>query len=272
MPITVHCLASGSSGNAFLVEVGETLIALDCGVSARAFADGLRMAGRTSDELDALLLTHEHADHVRGLSHFIRHRLPILATAGTARQLHISAAQRVELVPGREVSIGQTRVTALAVEHDAAQPCGFFIDAGDARMTLITDLGTADERFHDPLTASDLIVVEANHDEAMLRDGPYPLHLKRRILSDRGHLSNASCATLLATALCHDSRARTVWLAHLSATNNRPNLARNTVQRALAAHGHASVLRTLPRRGAAVRWQSNEGITAVEQMPLPFTS
>jgi phosphoribosyl 1,2-cyclic phosphodiesterase len=158
----------------------------------------------------------------------------------------------------------------LAVSHDAAEPCGFHVRGTEFGLTILTDLGRADESLHDYLMASDLIVVEANHDEDVLRWGPYPSHLKRRILSPRGHLSNAACGELLATVVARQNRPRTIWLAHLSLTNNRPSLARQSVERALARSGVALPVIPLSRHGHEHVWRPNSPTAAVVQMALPL--
>jgi phosphoribosyl 1,2-cyclic phosphodiesterase len=250
----VRSLGSGSSGNALLVESEDCLIAVDCGIGARELVSGLRAAGRTLAELDAVLLTHEHTDHIRALPPVIAGKVPVLATAGTARAARLPMAAWEPVRAGAPVSIKWLEVTPLAVSHDAAEPCGYFVRCGACAIAVFTDLGSPHESLHPYLAASDLVVLEANHDEHLLRRGPYPAHLKRRVLSDVGHLSNVDCGSLLAAALPLDGRTRTVWLAHLSTTNNRPELARTTVRHALAAHGVDAEVVSLPRYRQDVVW------------------
>lgn len=268
--IVVRSLGSGSSGNALLVDTGDCLLVVDCGIGPRALAQGLRAAGRRFEDLDAVLLTHEHTDHVRSLPTVVARQVPVLATPGTARATRLPIAGWQPVRSHVTLKLGMTEVTPLPVSHDAVEPCGYYVRTQSQAVTILTDLGVAHESLHDYLAASDLIVVEANHDEQMLRLGPYPAHLKRRVLSPTGHLSNAACGSLLVAALPAESRTRTIWLAHLSATNNRPELARTTVQGALAEHGRLAEVLPLPRHGQDVVWQS--GPTAPAQLGFEFSA
>jgi len=270
MTLSVRCLGSGSSGNALLVDAGTSAVVVDCGIGARALGAGLRAAGRAIGDLAAVLLTHEHADHVRALPQVLKAGVPLVATAGTARAADLPATRTEVVRPNRPVAVGEIEVTALAVCHDAAEPCGFHLRAGGAAVTVVTDLGRGEAALHNHLAAADLVVLEANHDEAMLRAGPYPAHLKRRVLSPSGHLSNADCGSLLAAALTAGAASPTVWLAHLSTTNNRPALARQTVQAALARHGLTPVVVPLPRHGHERVWQPGEARGGAVQLAMPF--
>ena len=250
----VRSLGSGSSGNALLVQTESCLIAVDCGISPRALVSGLRAAGRRLADLDAVLLTHEHADHVRSLPQVLAGRVPVLATRGTPSAARLPAAVWEPVRANVPFTVQDFEVTPLAVSHDAAEPCGYHLRCRGATLTVLTDLGVAHESLHPYLATSDLVVLEANHDEQLLRCGPYPAHLKRRVLSDAGHLSNADCGSLLAAALTVDGRSRTVWLAHLSTTNNRPELARAAVRGALTGRGVDAQVIALPRHGHDVTW------------------
>lgn len=269
--LTVRNLGSGSSGNALLVDADGTALLVDCGIGARALTAGLRAADRPLSTIDAVLLTHEHADHVRALPQVARAKLPIVATGGTALAAEL-ARDRREVAPcGRPIAIGALTVTPLAVSHDAAEPCAFHIESPSGSLLVATDLGRPAEGWQDRLAACDLIVIEANHDEAMLRSGPYPAHLKRRVLSERGHLSNAACGAFLAAALhATTHRSPTIWLAHLSATNNRPTLAQATVGRLLAERHLALPVLPLPRHGGNAHWRRGEVDPTPRQLPLLF--
>jgi phosphoribosyl 1,2-cyclic phosphodiesterase len=268
--LIVRSLGSGSSGNALLIDTGDGAVLIDCGVGVRPLAVGLRAAGRRLDQLDAVLLTHEHVDHARLLPRALAARVPIVATAGTARAAAVPRPAWQEVRRGAALRLPHLTVTALAVAHDAAEPCGYFVEAAEGRIVVLTDLGSPDPALVEYLAAADLIVLEANHDEAMLRAGPYPAPLKRRILSATGHLANADCAGLLATALGDARSPRTVWLAHLSLTNNRPDLARSAVERALVARGAAHRVTPLPRGGHDLIWRPGRPASAAIQMTLPL--
>ncbi|CAA9546973.1 MAG: hypothetical protein AVDCRST_MAG49-1457 [uncultured Thermomicrobiales bacterium] len=257
MPIAVQSFGSGSSGNALLVESSETLILIDCGLAPRSLAAALAASGRSLGDLDAVLLTHEHVDHMRALSGLARAGVTVVCTAGTARSAAVASERWEEIRPATELRLGDLAIEALPVSHDAAEPCGFTLSADGVRVTVATDLGRADAALHGVVAVSDLVVLEANHDEEMLRRGPYPARTKRRVLSDLGHLSNDASGALLAASFVGTRRLPTVWLAHLSQTNNRPELARQAVARALAARDQVAPILPLPRREVGPVWRSN---------------
>lgn len=250
----VQSLSSGSSGNALFVQSGATRLLIDCGIGPRTLQAALLAHSTSVREINAVLLTHEHDDHVRGLAHIVRLGVPIHATEGTARAAGVGGSRVSVHAYGAETRIGNVSVQLMRTSHDAEQPCGFSICDGDSRVTLLTDLGMTDESYVELVAASDLLVIEANHDVHMLRSGPYPQHLKKRVLSPTGHLSNADCATFLRTALGESRSCSSVWLAHLSATNNRPQLAERTVEQSLAGAKIRPVVQALPRREPGPVW------------------
>lgn len=270
MALTVRSLGSGSTGNALVVNADGCLVVVDCGIGSRALSAGLQASGHRLEDVAAVLLTHEHVDHVRSLPQVLKAGVAVVATAGTARAAALPSGRVKTLRDGMSTAVGRIEVTALAVSHDAAEPSGFHLTSGGTAITVLTDLGRPDPALNDHLAASDLIVLEANHDEAMLRAGPYPSHLKRRVLSATGHLSNADCARMLADALSDASQFPTVWLAHLSTTNNRPSIARQTVQRSLAHHGLAPTIVPLPRSGHERVWTPGQDADVTRQLALPF--
>ena len=265
--VTVVSFGSGSSGNAFLVRTAVGALLVDCGVGIRSIVAGLRAQGIGLRDLDAVLVTHEHGDHVRSLPQVLRAGVPILATHGTQSAARIPAAASVRIVAGTTFHAAGLAVVPLTVSHDAAEPCGFLLERQGIGVLVVTDLGQADDGLVEPIRRSALVVLEANHDEAMLRAGPYPAHLKRRVLSHRGHLSNADCGLTLAESLRGAPERRTVWLAHLSETNNRPELARRTVEQHLARVGSGAVVAPLPRR-SSVRWCSAERPSPTAQLSM----
>ena len=231
----VSILASGSKGNSVYVELDGTRLLVDAGISAARIKKGLDRHGVDLQSIDAVLVTHEHIDHVRGLKTLSKqYRLPILATQGTLENIDGGAAfaDDMHVVTG-DFSIGEVRVQPFATSHDAAEPCGFRIE-GSSCFTLATDLGLVTDGVQAAIEGADVLVLEANHDPEMLRRGGYPWTLKRRILSDRGHLANNEAAWAL---MRMKKRPRKVYLAHLSEENNRPALAHNTVQEILSGHG-----------------------------------
>ena len=227
-------LASGSKGNAIYLETGETRLLIDAGLSARELTARLASIEVLATDLDAILVSHEHQDHCRGLGPFARrYRLPVF--------MHGAARQALPLLGPleghREFESGATwgfrdlQITAIPLTHDAAAPVGFTVASGAGKVGVVTDLGIATRLVTDRLQGCRALIVEANHDELMLRDGPYPWPLKQRIRSTHGHLSNAAAADLVAGLLWEGLEA--VFLAHLSETNNLPELARSCCQTAL---------------------------------------
>lgn len=275
--IFVHCekhvlevtsLGSGSSGNALLIRTAETTLLIDCGVGVRRLSPALGALGLGLADIDAVVISHEHGDHIRELPRFITAGKPVISTWGTALASRVSPHERLECLSSRPIQFDGIEIVAIPVTHDAAEPCGFLVRTHAGAVTVLTDLGTATGAAAEAIAESQLVVLEANHDEAMLRRGPYPPHLQRRILSDAGHLSNIDCGELLATALRGSRHLPTVWLAHLSETNNRPHLARQTVARRLAACGMALDIQALPRRSASETWRPGSARQGVAQLTL----
>lgn len=265
--ITVVSLGSGSSGNAVLVRSAAGALLVDCGVGIRTITAGLRGHGLGLADLAAVLVTHEHGDHVRSLPQVMRAGVPILTTHGTQGAAGIPASAAIRLAAGVACHAAGLAVTPLAVSHDAAEPCGFMLERDGLSVLVVTDLGRADDTLVEPIRRSSLVVLEANHDEAMLRSGPYPAHLKKRVLSHHGHLSNADCGLLLAEAMRGCGTRKTVWLAHLSETNNRPDLARRTVERHLGRVRAEAAVSTLPRHSFQT-WNSAKQPAASAQLAL----
>ncbi len=266
--VRVQSLGSGSSGNAFLIQHGDRMLMLDCGVGIRTMTKELANLGSNLASLDGILITHEHIDHVRTLPRMIGGEIPIIATAGTASMVDVPDAQRIEMVADRPLEIAGFTIWALGVSHDALQPCGYLIEMPGTCVTVLTDLGTWQDHLAEPIAASDLIVLEANHDEEMLRRGPYPMHLKRRVASDRGHLSNRASGEALAGLATVSHTDPTVWLAHLSETNNRPHVAEETVRAALMMADLDLPVLALPRRTVGPVWTARNDAGSREPFAL----
>lgn len=220
---SVCVLGSGSRGNAIYVSDGATSILVDAGFSARDIDRRMRNRGLDPARLNAILVTHEHTDHVRGIERLVRrHGLPVYLTAGThqeATSLH-PLPGICRFACGSEFRINTLAVRPFSVAHDARDPAGFTIGSNGVRIGIATDLGHVTAMVRDHLRGCRLLVVEANHDPGMLMDGPYPWFLKQRIRSRIGHLSNQDSRHLLADIL-HPGLEQVV-LAHLSETNNTP--------------------------------------------------
>ena len=264
--LAVTSLGSGSAGNSLLVRTAGAVLLVDCGVGVRRLLRALDAVGLTMADVDALLISHEHSDHIRELPRFVMQGTVILSTRGSARAANVPKHLWEETRADHPVRLADVEVVAIPVCHDAAEPCGFLIRSGEGSVTVVTDLGCASPAATEAIAESRLVVLEANHDEAMLRRGPYPERLQRRILSDSGHLSNAGCADLLARAIRGSTQPPTVWLAHLSETNNRPQLAKQTVQRRLTQVGLRLDVRALPRREINETWSPDTAKPGVAQL------
>lgn len=241
--------ASGSSGNAALVSAGDTHILIDMGISCRRICQSVAKLGLVPEELTAVLITHEHSDHIAGLSTYIKkYKTPIVTTSATARQLAYRIAgiePQLKCVEwGERFPVGSVEVTVLESSHDCFGSCAFLLDTPAGTVGYLTDSGYIPSGTAAALMGAKLLVLESNHDVEMLRSGPYPYHLKERVLGLRGHLSNDVAATFAADSVL--AGTATVLLAHLSRENNTPQVALHTVGRRLEAVGFAGKLAAAP--------------------------
>ena len=238
-PLRVTVLGSGSSGNCTAVSSGADTLLIDAGFSAKEIMRRLCAAGIDSEHVRAIVLTHEHTDHVAGVRVLARRLgVPVLATPGTIRaaslQSFVSDART--LSPGDTVSVGCLEIAAFSTSHDAAEPMGVTVGTPDGEVFgLATDTGVLGEEAFEALAGCTLLAIETNHDERLLQDGPYPWFLKQRILSARGHLSNDAAAHAL-ERLAHD-RVRAIIGMHASRTNNTAALAAESLEIALERIG-----------------------------------
>jgi phosphoribosyl 1,2-cyclic phosphodiesterase len=239
MAIRLVVLGSGSGGNATCIEGGGARILLDAGFSSRELSARLSAVGIEPRRLDAILITHEHADHIRGAELFSgRHRVPIYCTSETFRAAGWDgerARAHVPVLPDVPFEIGGMSITPFPVPHDAVHTVGFAVECGGARVGYATDLGHCGGAVREGLRGCDVLVLEANHDVEMLRAGPYPEVVKQRVRGRFGHLDNETAADL-AREVATDA-TRLVVLAHLSRTNNRPDLAVRAARRSFEAAG-----------------------------------
>ncbi|WP_020676285.1 MBL fold metallo-hydrolase [Geopsychrobacter electrodiphilus] len=231
----VCLLASGSRGNATLIESDGCHLLIDAGLSAREIDRRLREIGLSADDLDALLVTHEHHDHVSGIGPLARrHKIPVYIVPETAAAISRlgSIADIRYITAGQRFTHAGLEISSFSTTHDAVDPIGFTIDSREGRIGYATDLGLSTRLVVDRLEGSRILVLESNHDEQMLLDGPYPWHLKQRIQGRHGHLSNRSAAELLQRLAWDGLEA--VFLAHLSEENNHPELAQQEIARMFA--------------------------------------
>ncbi len=228
-------IASGSSGNCIFVGTGRANILIDAGISGKKVAEGLRGLDRKPEEIDAILVTHEHSDHIKGLGVLTRkYGIPIYSTPGTIQEI-----QRIAALGEIDSSLFHTihadepfelcgaQIHPFSVSHDAAEPVAYRICSEGRSVAVATDLGYYDEYTVEHLTGLDAVLIESNHDINMLQVGTYPYYLKQRILGSRGHLSNDNAGRLLGEIL-HD-KLKAVMLGHLSKENNYEALAFATV-------------------------------------------
>lgn len=229
-------IASGSSGNAVYVGSERTHILVDAGISNRRIEQGLNSLDVTADDIQALVLTHEHSDHVKGLDVLVRkHHIPVFATGGTLKALRrngtISAIpdELLHVIRADEsFRVGDLTLEPFHIDHDAAEPVAYRIENGKKAVAVATDMGHYTDSIVRHLMYLDAVLLESNHDVRMLETGPYPYPLKRRILSDFGHLSNENAGRLL-NEILHDGLKKII-LGHLSKENNLPELAFETVK------------------------------------------
>jgi phosphoribosyl 1,2-cyclic phosphodiesterase len=247
----ITVLASGSAGNAILIEAADDRVLVDAGCSAEVIGRSLGATGTPPEMLRGILLTHEHDDHAKGAGPLARMTgISVFANAATsaAAGKALAGVTVCTFETGRPFAIGALTVTPFPVPHDAAEPVGFTIQIGPRRITVATDLGTADETLDWHLARADLVVLESNYDLGLLHVSGYPWFLKNRILSGRGHLSNDDAARALARTA--NGRRRTIWLAHLSESNNIGALARDIVAGALSGAGDdRSAVLAIPPNG-----------------------
>ncbi len=234
--VTLSILGSGSRGNAAVLATPRTRLLIDAGFSRRELTRRMALAGHVPDELTAILVTHEHSDHVAGLAKLaaacpaavmLNH-----ATAAALGKVADALPRREAFTTGVPFTFGDIEITPFALPHDAADPVGFSFCAEGVRIVFVTDLGYLSANVKQQLRAADCVVLESNHDLDLLKSGGYPWELKQRVLSRLGHLSNDSVAEFLRTDF--DGACAHLVLAHLSENNNLPSLALLSAQRALA--------------------------------------
>lgn len=233
-------LFSSSSGNCTYIGSSGGGVLIDAGVSAKQISLKLNSVGVSEKDIGAVFVTHEHSDHIKGLRVFAsKFNIPVYATEGTLRELEKSGVLNgnfsVFPIDG-EIECNGQLISAFRTSHDVAESCGFSVTTSDGRKICIaTDTGIVTDEMRAALTGCDLALVESNHDIGMLRNGSYPYMLKRRILSDVGHLSNLACGEFV-TELVKSGTTRLV-LGHLSKENNIPSLAYRTTKSALDCMG-----------------------------------
>lgn len=255
MELRFSPLFSGSSGNSIYVGCNDAQLLVDAGISGSRVSGELGLIGVDPHSLNAILVTHEHADHIKGIGILSRkYDLPVYATEGTWQGMYnkigpIADKNRVMFEPDQDFFIGSINVTPFSTPHDANQPVGFAFEVFGAKLAVATDLGCVKENWLSHVVGADAVLLESNYDPDMLRAGPYPYELKKRILSRHGHLSNDD-AGMVAVELARNG-TRQIILGHLSKENNFPELAMRSCELALQMNGiapHKDVLLYIARR------------------------
>ncbi len=237
MAVEFCSIASGSSGNCIYVGTKHTRILIDAGVSGKRITQGLAELSTKGEQIDALFITHEHLDHIKGAGILSRKfDIPIYATMGTWEAMEqqigrIHPQNKRFVYQGETCVINDICIKPFEIPHDAAEPVGYRISAEKTSVAIATDIGHVTDCVRENISGCKLILLEANHDEEMVRKGSYPWHLKQRILGEKGHLSNKTAGALLAEIMSGETER--VFLGHLSEENNTPYLAYDTVENVL---------------------------------------
>lgn len=235
-------LYSGSSGNSIFVGNENTKILIDAGVPGKKIDEALAKIDQNPKEIDGIFITHEHSDHVKGVGVISRkYDIPIYANDKTWEAMKGLIGKikehNIRIMDKRStVEIKDLSIKSFNIPHDAIAPVGYTIKSKDSAISIATDFGVFTEEIKDNIKESDIILLECNHDVNMLKFGPYPYNLKRRILSEIGHLSNDDCAKAI-TELTKYGNNKQIVLGHLSGTNNHPDLAYQTVLNVLEENG-----------------------------------
>lgn len=235
---------SGSSGNCYYLFTENEGVLIDTGIGVRALKKYFHNYGLLLPSITNIIITHDHADHIKSVGSLSRDfHLPVYATMKVHQGIERNYSVRCKVVPERKkvieknvpFQIGEMKITPFDVPHDSLDCVGYKIEYGDVTFCLITDAGYVTDEMKQVIGDANYLVLEANHDDEMLMHGAYPQHLKTRIMSMTGHLSNADCGKALAENATE--KLRHVWLCHLSEENNHPELARKTVEQVLRSHG-----------------------------------
>jgi len=223
-----------------MVRTESTVLLIDAGISGKQIRLRLETLGFSLEDVNAVLITHEHSDHIQGLPALIKENIAVYGSPGTLKACKLDSEACLNYVsPGEKISLGDIEVETFHTSHDAAEPLGYSLSSGGRTIAIITDTGYISDEIKGYMAKADILVLESNHDENVLKMGPYPWFLKQRILSDKGHLSNECAAKALSEIVESEggSKQRLVLLAHLSKENNFPEMARATMENILLEHG-----------------------------------
>ena len=238
--MTICTLASSSSGNCTIISQGNTHLLIDAGISLRKINQGLKALDLTPDDIAGVLITHEHSDHVKGLEMLTKyHKTSIFSSRGAGMGICCSKPHIEPYINDFEIGasfeMGDIIVSSFNIPHDACQSVGFCLKADGKTLAYATDLGYITQEVMDAMRGVEIAIIESNHDTQMLKSGPYPASLKRRVSSKYGHLSNSDCGKFAVELV--KSGTKYLQLSHLSRENNTPALAKKTVEQAMCDVG-----------------------------------
>lgn len=228
---------SGSSGNCSFVETDNTKLLIDCGVSSKKVEEALNSVNVNIEQIDGILISHEHSDHIKGLASICKkYNIPIYANNSTFTNIkqNISDDKKIKFKSNEKFEIGDLKIFPFSIPHDAADPCGFNIHYNDKKITIATDIGHIDNTILHNLDESDFLLLESNYELNMLQCSRYPYMLKRRILGPNGHLSNEDAGVAITQLV--KSGLKNIMLGHLSEQNNFPELAYQTVMTSMLSN------------------------------------
>ncbi|MFD2443664.1 MBL fold metallo-hydrolase [Bacillus sp. CGMCC 1.16607] len=241
MSLSLSVLASGSTGNAIYVEAEEQSFLIDAGLSGKQMEGLFKQIDRRIDDLSAIFVTHEHSDHIKGIGVLARkYKIPVYANEKTWKAMdpligEVSLDQKFDFQMETVKTFGSVDIESFGVSHDAVEPMFYVFHHGGKKIVLITDTGYVSDRMKKIITNANAYVFESNHDVQMLRMGRYPWNIKRRILSDVGHVSNEDAAIAMSEVI--GDQTKRIYLAHLSLDNNMKDLARMSVSQTLESTG-----------------------------------
>lgn len=234
-------LASGSSGNCHYIKTEQVSLLVDVGLSAKYIKDALNQVGSSMEEIQAVFISHDHSDHIKGLATLVK---KFDFDLYIDRGIYESIKERLSIADSRLFFIDEMSflykdvlVEIFDISHDATRTFGFSFSQDDKRLSVLTDVGAITQEVYDAICESDFLVIESNHDEHLVENSRYPYHLKKRILSEWGHLSNRDCGELIANVFLDKKRLKFALLAHLSDENNYPELALLSVKQELSRRG-----------------------------------
>lgn len=233
MQLNFCSFASGSSGNCYMVRYGDTALLIDAGISGKRIFEGLERTGTPLEMVEAVLVTHEHIDHVKSLP-ILTKKVPNIKAYANEKtwqniERNVAEEKKAFFTTGEDFYIGEILVRPFAISHDAAEPVGFSLYADSRQISVLTDSGCVTDAIFTEIMDADLLVLEANHEVEVLQMCSYPYQTKRRILGDRGHLSNVTAGNCICKLIEAKDKARRILLGHLSHQNNEPELAKMTI-------------------------------------------